>query len=590
MSRLSRIGVLPAIKMYKTIAIDTETYSSFNKKEYFNAKYQELIDNNINPTVARGNKINKDADKLQKFHALDTLTNKVRLLQLKLEDGQTFVIDTMTEMPLFLEILQELSNHILIGHNLKFDLKSLYKYDKSILKARVVDTMLLQKLYTNQEFSERQKAGLKDTLKMHMNIEMSKEEQNSDWSEFKLSKEQIEYAKADVQHLHKLANILLAKLDNKNIAKMEMELLPIIAEIEINGINVNQRGMIDRADLMLEEWEDLEAQLKVVKLNPRSPKQIKEWCHNEGFYVKDSSAKTLKKQASKCPMIPEVLKAKKLGKEIKAINGYVEDVSEIDNRLHANFNQLGAVSGRMSSSKPNVQQIPRPIKDLFYTVTEDNIIIKIDYSAVELRIASIVMRVKPMVEALNNGEDLHQKTASLIYNVPMEEVKKEQRQTAKAVNFGLLFGMSAPTLMEYAEGFGVELTLKEANKFKNKYMRAYPEIKRFHDLNSRKIEEQGSFKTRTLAGRLGKVNRFTNANNYPVQGTGADLLKMSVINYHKANTTGAKMISLVHDEIIIEVARKHEKLAIEELSKAMIDSCLTLGIDYPNPVGVEVLK
>jgi len=572
------------IRKSKYLVIDTETYSNFNKREYLEAGYLKLS----KVTKSKIETLNNRADKLQKEGALNTLTNKVRLLQIKLDDGKIIIIDTIKEKDFFLEVLKEMPKHIIIGHNLKFDIKSLYKYDKNVLSCKLLDTYILQKLFLYQTFINKKGADLGSTLEMHLDIKLPKDQGGSDWSNPNLTEEQLEYAKNDVKYLKELALTIFDKIHSKPIISLEMQLLNVMIEIELTGIKLNKDELLKRANELEVNYLKAENKLVEAGLNPRSSKQMIKHCSKYGLVIKSSAEKVLREKALEIPLIEEALISKKLGKEVKAIRKYVEDMQ--NNRLYASFNQVGTITGRMTSYAPNVQQIPRSIKNMFYDI-KNKTILKIDYSAFQLRIASVIMKDKVMQEAFRNNEDLHKKTASLIYHVSMEEVTKQQRQTAKAINFGLIFGMSPRTLQEYVKGYGVEITMGEAERFSTLYFRAYKGVKRYHNENGVKLRYEEIINVETMFSRSIKLDKWTNANNYPTQGTEADIIKQAIIYWNKNKTTKtAKIINIIHDELIFEVDDNEVEILSKEISYAMNEPTVRIGINYPEPTEITILR
>jgi DNA polymerase-1 len=151
----------------------------------------------------------------------------------------------------------------------------------------------------------------------------------------------------------------------------------------------------------------------------------------------------------------------------------------------------------------------------------------------------------------------------------------------------VIYGMSAKTFLEYS---GLDITIQEAMQYREAYFRLYPNVRKFHMYNSNLLEKYVSIEVKTLGGRISKVNKFTNANNYATQGTGADILKKAIILFFKYNDTSAKIINLIHDEIILEADAKDTDKALEILEKSMTEALFAVGINYPKAVEGEILK
>jgi DNA polymerase-1 len=254
-----------------------------------------------------------------------------------------------------------------------------------------------------------------------------------------------------------------------------------------------------------------------------------------------------------------------------------------DGRVYAQWVQLGSRAGRMSCRDPNMQQVPRAEHRKCIRPPAGRVLVKADYSQIELRIAALVADERRMVEAFRKGEDLHVLTAQRVLGI--KEVTKTQRQLAKAVNFGLLYGMGAKGFRVYARSnYGVSLTPEEAASYRSAFFRAYPGLAQWH-----RSQPDGEVETRTLTGRrrLG-VSRFTEKLNTPVQGTGADGLKLALalLWERRGDCPGAVPVLVVHDEIVVECEVGQAEAAGAWLKQAMLDAMAPL-ID-PVPVEVDV--
>jgi DNA polymerase-1 len=254
-----------------------------------------------------------------------------------------------------------------------------------------------------------------------------------------------------------------------------------------------------------------------------------------------------------------------------------------DGRVYASWRQLGASSGRMSCSAPNLQQLPRGSYRKCFVAPAGRVLVKADYSQIELRISAKVSGDKNMLTAYQRGDDLHTLTAQRVLGVT--SVTKEQRHLAKAVNFGLLYGMGAKGFQAYAKSnYGVEMTLEQAERYRAAFFNAYPGLRRWH-----RSQKEGTVETRTLCSRrrLG-VERFTEKLNTPVQGTGADGLKqaLALLWERRDQTPGAFPVLVVHDEIVVECDAGQAETVSAWLREAMVDG-FGSWLD-PVPVEVEV--
>jgi len=222
-------------------------------------------------------------------------------------------------------------------------------------------------------------------------------------------------------------------------------------------------------------------------------------------------------------------------------------------RVHADYLELGSRAGRMSCHKPNVQNMPRSaVYRRAIAAPEGRCILKADYSQIELRIAATVAPDPAMLTAYQTGQDLHVLTASRLLGVEASQVTAAQRQLAKAVNFGLVYGMGVRGLQAYAwNTYGVRLTLAEAEQAHQRFFQLYPGLRRWHA----RTKAQAPTETRTLVGRrrLG-LEKLTDRLNTPVQGTGADGLKwaMAALHRHREEAPDAQLVAAIHDELLVE--------------------------------------
>jgi DNA polymerase-1 len=256
-------------------------------------------------------------------------------------------------------------------------------------------------------------------------------------------------------------------------------------------------------------------------------------------------------------------------------------------RVHTSFNQTGSVTGRLASSNPNLQNIPirselgRRVRKGFIAA-EGNLLLAIDYSQIELRIVAHMAQDKTMLAAFNSGQDIHTTTAAGIYGVPLEEVTKNMRRDAKAVNFGLIYGMSAFGLTR-----STELTLAESEDFVAEYFAKFPGVKRYLDNIRSVAAQQGYVETlfgrrryfpalRNPADKRGRNNAERAAINAPIQGTAADVMKIAMLKVAKAladNDLNAEILLQVHDEVVLECPENELDVTIKVVTEAMESAC-----------------
>ena len=267
------------------------------------------------------------------------------------------------------------------------------------------------------------------------------------------------------------------------------------------------------------------------------------------------------------PVVDEVLEYRELSKlKSTYVDALPLQVNPSTARVHTSYNQTGSVTGRIASSEPNLQNIPirteigRQVRQAF-VAGAGNLLLSVDYSQVELRIVAHMAEDQAMLAAFRAGQDIHAATAAAIYGVPLDAVSKEQRRHAKAINFGLIYGMSAFGLTRTTD-----LTLAEAEDFVDAYFQQFPGVKRYLDEMRRRAAEQGYVETllgrrRYFPGLKEQSNRNIRnreereAINAPIQGTAADIMKMAMLKVPRALADAglsARMLLQVHDELVLE--------------------------------------
>jgi DNA polymerase-1 len=309
-----------------------------------------------------------------------------------------------------------------------------------------------------------------------------------------------------------------------------------------------------------------------------------------------TDASVLEKLSGTHPIIDSILEYRNLSKlnstYLEGLNNYIL----ADGKIHTIYKQTLTRTGRLSSIDPNLQNIPardendRKVRKAF--LPENDMFMCADYSQIELRVLAHISGSKDLIDAFKNGEDIHTKVAADIYGIKKEEVTKTQRRTAKAVIFGIVYGISG-------FGLGENLNLKpsEAKKFIDKYLTLYPGVKEYMDNIVAEALLYGS--VRTLYNRKRVIDELSNKNymirasgerialNTPIQGTSADIIKMAMVKIDKEMQNAkfeSKMLLQVHDELIFDV-KKSEKDKLEKLVKDVMENIVTL--DVPLKVGID---
>ena len=291
--------------------------------------------------------------------------------------------------------------------------------------------------------------------------------------------------------------------------------------------------------------------------------------------------------SAKYPLLHEFIRYRRVAFAVQHFSSKLPGhIHPITGRIHPNYHQLGASTGRFSCTDPNLQGLPKKNGFRECAIPEPKSkLVTGDYSQIELRVAAEISGDERMSRAYQKGHDLHRLTASLVAQKSMEEVTRDERQSAKAINFGLIFGMAEEGLQGYARNkYGVNMTIEQARIFRNKFFQVYRGITRWHN----DVRGSNTRETRTIIGRrrLWKDQPpITELLNSPIQGTSADITKKALgILPGKLIGTGAKIIGTVHDEIILEVPEDKAESIAEILKDAMIKG----GSEFLKKVPIEV--
>jgi DNA polymerase-1 len=324
------------------------------------------------------------------------------------------------------------------------------------------------------------------------------------------------------------------------------------------------------------------------RLNLESPRQLLATLADLGIAVPDTHEATLQAVKDRHPVIPLLLAYREAAKRAGTygIEFLARHVHPTTGRIHADYRQIGAASGRMSCTNPNMQNIPRTSAyRACFRAPAGSALVKADYAQIELRLAAVIAGDDAMLAAYREGADLHTRTAATVLGISADQVSREHRQLAKALNFGLLYGMGAAGLQQYAAAqYGVAMGLEDAEAHRGHFFAAYPGLRRWH-----RSQADGAITTRTLAGRQRlAVARFTEKLNTPVQGSGADGLKAALgrLWRHRAETPSVRLVATVHDEIVAECPAADAPAVAEWLSRHM-EAAMSEIVDGRVPIVVE---
>ncbi|MBP5683942.1 MAG: DNA polymerase I [Bacilli bacterium] len=405
---------------------------------------------------------------------------------------------------------------------------------------------------------------------------------------------------------------LLDELKSEDMEKLyldiELPLVYVLAKMEEEGFRVDKNYLLNMKEDLEKEINNLEKEiyeLAGLEFNIASPKQLSDVLFNKMMLpypkrVKDGNYSTSKDILDKLvdyPIIEKILKFRTLSKLLSNyIIGLMEEIKS-DGKIHTIFNQTLTRTGRLSSERPNLQNIPirleegRLIRKAFIP-RENSIIISSDYSQIELRVFAHMSHATNMIHAFTNDLDIHAKTASDIFHVPIDEVDKNMRRQAKAVNFGIIYGIS---------GFGLSedlgINLYEAKDFIDNYLETFPEISTYMKKVVEEAHKNGYVKT--LFNRKRVIEELNNKNflirssgermamNTPIQGTAADILKMAMVEMQKRiddENLNSKMLVQVHDELVFDVPENEVEI-MKELIRDVMENIYKL--DVPLKVDIE---
>ena len=472
-----------------------------------------------------------------------------------------------------------------VGQNIKYDILELRNYDIQV-KGKLFDTMIAHYLI-NPEIPH----GMDYMAKMYLNYttihidELIGPKGKNQKNMRDIDQETVcKYAAEDADITLKLKNILEKELRENKLEQLfneiESPLIYVLADMEWTGVRLDLEALEQLAEEYRKEMNQIEKEIiemAGIEFNINSPKQIGEILFDK-MKIIDNPKKTktgqystseneLEKLRSKHPIIEKILEQRSLK---KLLSTYIEAFPQLINpktgKIHTSFNQTATATGRLSSSNPNLQNIPirdergKEIRKVFIP-DEGCTFLSADYSQIELRIMAHLSKDKNMIEAFNKGQDIHAATASKIFKIPLEEVTPDMRRKAKTANFGIIYGITP-----YGLSQRLGISRSDAKKLIEEYFTTFSGVKRYMDESIAKAREQGYVET--IFGRkrfLPDINSQNavvrgyaerNAINTPIQGSAADIIKVAMNKIYKRLSDGgykSKMILQVHDELDFNV-------------------------------------
>lgn len=618
----------------QTIIEQTEKEINEVKNQYDNDKILSKYSQNLILTEKEFDKLLAKLTKAKSF-TIDLETNSLDYMQAKIV-ALVFLIDKdsyyipvahdyldapkqLDKEQVLISLKDILENKKIgkIGQNLKYDCHVLAN-EGIKLRGIVEDTML--KSYCVNSVASRH--NINDLAQLYLNYKTLKFEDIAGKGKQALEFNNIEIEKAmpyaceDVIITKELNDCLENKIkESPNLyniyTDIELPLLDVILQIERNGTMINSSTLYIQQEQIKEKMQSIKEQAFLIaggEFNLDSPKQIQEVLFGEdgiGLEAKKQTAKgqpSTNEEALKLldhPLVDLIMSYRLLAKiDSTYLNTLPKQINHNTKRLHTSYHQAVTATGRLSSSNPNLQNIPIRSKEGAsirgsFIAKENNNILAADYSQIELRIMAHLSQDESLITAFKNDMDIHSATASQIFNIPITELEKEHRRKAKAINFGLIYGMSAFGL---AKQINSSRTI--AQNYIDSYFANYPGVLQYMKDTREKAKKLGFVETingrRLYLKDINSKNKMLEkqsiraAINAPMQGSSADIIKKAMIDIHKwikEEHSDIKMIMQVHDELIFEVPKEKNTMAKKKI-KSMMENAINLDIPLKVNVGI----
>ncbi|MCB9186843.1 MAG: DNA polymerase I [Flavobacteriales bacterium] len=582
-------------------------------------------------TAEQRKKLISDLTKVDRFcfdtetTGLDPLTADLLGIAFSWQTGKAFYVAIPNGMDAAVSICAEFqplfadSSKTIVAQNLKYDLCVMLRYGVTIA-AKTFDTMIAHYLINpdmrhGMDLLAETYLGYQPQSISELIGKRGKNQGNM--KDVPLAKV-TEYAGEDADITFQLYEKFEPMLDEVEARKLfnevEMPLVPVLGAMETEGIRLDVPALKIMSEELNEDLIRLQTEIKQlagVEFNIQSPRQLGDILFDH-LKIDDKAKRTgktkqyktsedvLSKLVNKHPIVPKILDYRSVQK-LKST--YVDTLPELVNpttgKIHTTYNQAVAATGRLSSDKPNLQNIPirtergREIRKAFVPRNEDFVLMAADYSQVELRIIAALSKDGPMIQAFKDGQDIHAATAAKVFGVSIDKVDRDMRSKAKAVNFGLMYGQSAFGL---ADNLGISRT--EARDIIDEYFKQFPTIRAYMDQNIQFAKEHGYVET--IMGRrryLRDINSNNqtvrgyaerNAINAPIQGSAADIIKVAMINVHKEMTRQqmrSKLLLQVHDELVFD-AHKEELDVLKSLVSEKMVGAVNLEVPMVVDIGI----
>ena len=504
-----------------------------------------------------------------------------------------------------------------VAHNLKFDSQVFEQHDLKIVTYD--DTMLLSYVQAAGQHGH----GLDELVELHFKHKMISFDDVTGSGRNRITFDRVpldkacDYAAEDADYTLRLWLLLKPQIAQHHVTRVyeriERPLIPVIAQMECTGVRIDPAVLRGQSDGFAKRLQKLEEEIhKLAKhpFNVGSPKQLGDVLFNEMGLESGSKGKNgaystasdvLEPLAELHEIVAKVLDWRGIAKlKSTYTDSLPEQIDPKTGRVHTSFSMVGAATGRLASTDPNLQNIPirtedgRAIRRAF--IAEDGYeLMSVDYSQIELRLAAEIANIKALIQAFHDGVDIHALTASQVFNIPLKELPPDRRRAAKAINFGIIYGIS---------GFGlakqIGISPSEASEFIRQYLDRFYELRDWMETTKEFAREHGYVETlfgrrvhiggisEKVAFRRGAAERV--AINAPLQGTAADIIKRAMIRIGPALTEaklGARLLLQVHDELVFEVPKKEIKATAELVKKVMQEAPLP-AVQLKVPIIAEV--
>jgi len=419
--------------------------------------------------------------------------------------------------------------------------------------------------------------------------------------------------KTPAYSLSRIYGVLQNALKEQNVEKLysdlELPLVDVLFDMERAGFKVDVTALNQTGEKFRQRITELESEIRVLAdeqtLNVNSPKQLAEVLFDKlglggkkkGAKKRSTAAEVLEELESEHPIVSKILEYRRIQKlNSTYVEGFKTLIDKQTGLVHTVFNQTVTATGRLSSKEPNLQNIPvrddegRELRKFFVPRAEDRVIIGADYSQIELRLLAEFSKCPLLVKAFLDGRDIHSDTASKVFGVKLEDVTKQMRSSAKAVNFGIIYGIS-----EYGLAKNLKITPQQARGYINAYFETYPEVKEYMNANVEFAKSTGYAKTylgrrrmiRELSSAQYTVRSFGErvAMNMPLQGSSADIIKIAMLGVYqrlKKENLSSRLILQVHDELIVDALKdeaERVKLILKEEMEGAVNFTVPLTVD-----------